>query len=257
MRSLLFLFCWMPANLLAQPLESGLKASDWTLRFADEFSGNRVDTSKWVFRTDSKHWSQQAPGNCLVSKGNLKIELKKENAGNQSYTGGGLISRDSLGFGYYEARLKTPQAEGWHSSFWLMKHNGSGGTSPSATDLELDVMENDSRITLGYRCNLHRWSGQAKDFGGHYVPSEGLNQDFQVLGCWYRPDSVIYYYNHKRVKAWSLLELPSSKVHIWLTSIASWLGGTPKVDDARLPDSFEVDYVRYFILRNPAESRPK
>jgi beta-glucanase (GH16 family) len=257
MRQLFYLLGFLPFWIQAQPLESGLQASDWSLRFSDAFSGSNLDTSKWVFRTDSKHWSVQKPANCQLANGILQIHLKKETQGAFNYSGGGLISRDSMGYGYYEARLRTPKAEGWHSSFWLMKHNGSGGTSPSATDLELDVLENDSRITLGYRCNLHRWSGASRDFGGHYVSSEGLNQDFQVLGCWYRPDSVIYYYNHKRVKAWSLLELPSSKVHIWLTSIASWLGGTTKVDDAKLPDRFEVDYVRYFVLRNPPQNPGK
>ena len=257
MRPLFLLFLGLPLWGQTQPLESGLKASDWTLHFSDEFSGPEVDTSKWAYRSDSKHWSVQMPVNCQLVGGTLQIHLKKEAQGTFNYSGGGLISRDSMGYGYYEARLRTPRAEGWHSSFWLMKHNGSGGTSPSATDLELDILENDSRITLGYRCNLHRWSGVTKDFGGHYVPSEGLNQDFQVLGCWYRPDSVIYYYNHKRVKTWSLLELPSTKVHIWLTSIASWLGGTTKVDDAKLPDRFEVDYVRFFLLRNPTEDQAK
>lgn len=35
-------------------------------------------------------------------------------------------------------------------------------------------------------------------------------------------------------------------LHIWLTSIASYLGKTDKVDETRLPGKVHFDYVRYY-----------
>ena len=228
------------------PGPSTLQTLPWELQFSDEFEGKAPDTIKWTFRTDSKHWSTQLPQNVSQSNGKLRISLKKENAGGKSYTGGGLISRDTFGFGFYEAKMRTPVGAGWHSSFWLMKHDGSGGTGPGATGIEIDILENDSRVQLGYLTNLHRWRGGHKDVGGWYVPADQLNKDFQTIGCWYRPDSVVYYYNNKRVAARSLAEMPLGSLNIWLTSIASFLGDTKQVDETRLPEMLEFEYVRFF-----------
>ncbi len=40
--------------------------------------------------------------------------------------------------------------------------------------------------------------------------------------------------------------LPQGKLNIWLTSIASGLGHTDRVDDAQLPGHVEYDYARYY-----------
>ena len=223
-----------------------IKDQSFELVFSDEFDGKSIDTSKWNFRTDSKHWSTQLPQNNRVSDGVLYLDLKKEKAGNKEYTGAGLISKDTFGFGYYEAKMMTPKGAGWHTSFWLMGHDGSGGTSPSATCLEIDIVENDSKVNLGYLSNLHLWKGTHKDFGGKYVPSEGLNQDFQKVGCLFREDSLFFFYNDKEVDKRRVADLPKCGMNIWLTSIASFLGDTKAVDEALLPAAAQFQYVRFY-----------
>ena len=41
-----------------------------------------------------------------------------------------MISKTARRYGFYEARMQTPPGAGWHSSFWMMKHDGSGGIVP-------------------------------------------------------------------------------------------------------------------------------
>src|SRR5581483_590648 len=41
-----------------------------------------------------------------------------------AHTGGGIISRRTFGYGYYEARLRIAAGSGWHSSFWMQRYNG-------------------------------------------------------------------------------------------------------------------------------------
>jgi hypothetical protein len=126
------------------PVKTSVPAG-YELAWSDEFDGSSLDRSKWGYRTDTKHWSTQLPRNVSVGDGNLVISLNRVAAtGGDEYTGGGVISKAAFGYGYYESRMRIMAGKGWHSSFWLMKYDGSGSTKTDAADLELDVIENDS-----------------------------------------------------------------------------------------------------------------
>jgi beta-glucanase (GH16 family) len=232
--------------LFSQPRSLEKFGKTYRLFFNDEFSKRKVNIKKWVFRTDSKHWSSQNPENVFIHNGLLHLKLKKDSLLGKAFQGAGLISKDTFGFGYYEAAMQTPKTSGWHSSFWLMVHDGSGGTNPEKTPIEIDIIENDSKVNLGYRTNIHRWKPDHQDFGGHYVPSEKLNQALQKVACLYLPDSVYFFYNDKLVDQRSISTLPKGKLNIWLTCIASHLGGTEAVDLSGLPSELVFDYVRYY-----------
>ncbi len=246
-----FLFIlFLPLNS-AHSQSIKIKGHKLNLAFTDEFEGKRLDTNKWFFRTDSKHWSAQLPENVELKDGLLKLHLKKETVGDKNYSGAGIISKDTFGFGYYETRMKTPKGAGWHSSIWLMNYNGKGGTNPENTCLEVDIIESDSKVNLGYRTNLHLWKGEHKDIGSHYVSAEKLNQDFQTIACLYKSDSLFYFYNGKEVDKKYVSQLPKNGMNIWLTCIASFLGGTEKVAEEFLPAELQFEYVRFYKFSKP------
>lgn len=137
-----------------QPYENVVQG--YQLTWGDEFEGNALDTSKWDYRTDSKLWSTQLPANVSVSEGALKLALKKEAARGKSYTGGGIISKQTFTYGYYEARFKVPPGSGWHTSFWTMKWSGTGGTKPTGTQ-EIDICEQDSVKLTNYSAGVIAW----------------------------------------------------------------------------------------------------
>ena len=231
---------------LSAALAPAQAPAGYTLVWSDEFNGAQLDTSKWNYRTDSKHWSTQLPGNVSVAGGHLVLALRKETAGDKQYTGGGVISRQAFRFGYYETRFRILAGKGWHSSFWMMGHDGSGGTGTTATKLELDVIENDSIDLAGYGVNLHKWEGQHTSQGGKRVSVSPPLSDFHVFGCEYTPAEVRYFLDGKPVQTVDVSQLPHGDLNIWLTSIASSLGKTDAVDESRLPGRVEYDYVRYY-----------
>jgi beta-glucanase (GH16 family) len=218
----------------------------YQLAWADEFNGTSLDTAKWVYRTDSKHWSTQLPANVSLQDGNLVLHLKKQSAGGKEYTGAGVISAPAFRFGYYEARFRVDAGKGWHSSFWMMGHDGSGGTATTATALELDVIENDSIDLTSYGVNLHKWQGEHKSYGHKKVTMSPSLAEYHVFGAEYTPTTVTYLLDGNVVQTVDVASLPHSDLHIWLTSIASNLGKTDAVDDARLPGKVYFDYVRYY-----------
>ena len=219
----------------------------YVLAWADEFVGTKLDTARWDFRTDSKHWSTQLPANVAVRDGFLWLALRKEKAGGKDYTGAGVISKRPFKFGYYEARFKTPPTKGWHTSFWMMKHDGSGGTNTQLSVQELDVCENDSINPRGYAVTTHRWLPEHLSLDHQRVPTPDLSADFHVWGCEFTPEKITYYFEGKIVHTSATAKLGEpGEQHIWLTSIASQLGRTDAVDESRLPVFAVFDYVRFY-----------
>jgi len=217
----------------------------YKLLWADEFDGEEIDRGKWIYRTDSKHWSTQLPSNVSVKGGNLVLTLRKEAAGGKEYTGGGVISRQAFRFGYYESRFRIDAGKGWHTSFWLMGHDGSGGTGAAGTVLELDIIENDSIDLNSYSVNIHKWKGEHTTHGHKRIAARALSE-YHVFGCLYTPDQVVFYLDNQPVQTVDVSHLPHGDLNIWLTSIASYLGKTDKVDESRLPGHVFFDYVRYY-----------
>ncbi len=219
--------------------------SGYRLKWADEFDGSTLNKDKWNYRTDSKHWSTQLPANVTVENGNLVLNLKKEKAGDKEYTGSGVISKQAFRFGYYEARFRVLAGKGWHSSFWMMGHDGSGGTGTTKTQLELDVIENDSIGLTRYGVNVHKWPDPHVSLG-HKVVTMASLAEFHVFGCEYTPQTVKYFLDGQLVQTVNVSALPHGDLHVWLTSIASFLGKTDAVDESKLPGRVLFDYVRYY-----------
>jgi beta-glucanase (GH16 family) len=258
--SLVFLLVFVPAFAPASeppvPFIKDGSLKKYSLAWSDEFEAPSLDETQWNYRTDSKHWSTQRPENVEVTGGTLKLHVKKEPAGDKQYTGGGIISKKAFRYGYYEARMKVPPGAGWHTSFWMMLHNGKGGTGTDSACQELDVIENDSIHKNSYGVNVHKWRGEHVYYGKKTVKTPDLSAEFHVFGCEFTPQTVKYFFNGELVqkvdvtkalrKDGTSLDFEHGDQHVWLTSIASHLGGTKAVDDTALPAFAEFDYVRFY-----------
>lgn len=219
----------------------------YTLAWSDEFNGDKLDLTRWEHRTDSKHWSTQSAANVSVTGGKLVLTLKKEAMNDKAYTGAGVISRETFQYGYYEARLKVPTGAGWHTSFWMMKHDGAGGTGTTQATQELDACEQDSINPGRYSVNVHRWNPEPhQQFGYKEVATPDLSADFHVFGCEFTPETVKYFFDGKLVQTVDAAPFTHGEQHLWLTSIATHLGGTKAVDETKLPATAEYDWVRFY-----------
>ena len=159
----------------------------YRLVWADDFNDTTVDTNRWIFRAESKLRSTQLPENVSVSNGCLRIELRKEKSRGKKYTGGGLISRETFKYGYYEARMRVPPGAGWHTSFWMMKSKSAETTQPGAPAQEIDVVEQNSSREYGYSAGVIDWSDPKKPrnygrrtFGRKNVETPKLCDGFHV-----------------------------------------------------------------------------
>jgi hypothetical protein len=247
----ILLFFIINNNIVSQTIINRPLIGDCELAFEDNFDSTALDSSKWSYRTDSKHWSTQLPANVTVHDGCLYLNVKKETVGTMNYTGAGVISKAGFKYGYYESRFKIPTGTGWHSSFWMMGYDGKGGSGTANAYQEIDVCENDSKNQLGYSTNLHNWLGTHTYTGAKNVSTPNLSAEFHTWGCEFTPTVCNYYFEGKLVRTVDASLQKHNDSNIWLTTIASYLGGTTAVDDTKLPSAAIFDYVRFYKLLNP------
>jgi beta-glucanase (GH16 family) len=226
--------------------------SGYALVWSDEFDGTSLDASKWGYRTDSKHLSTQKPENVSVKDGLLHLSLKKETAGKKQYTGAGIVTLPAFKYGYYEARAKMPRGAGWHTSFWLMKHDGSGTTDFQAAEQGIVVGQNESIDPASYAVKLDKYQEPAACHGFLRVPTPDLSAEFHVFSCEFTPEVAKFFLDGILVQTVDVTKFAHSDQNIWVSSIASHMGNTPKVDDAALPQESLFDYVRVFTKTNGA-----
>ncbi|NQU43571.1 family 16 glycosylhydrolase, partial [bacterium] len=225
-----------------------LPPPDYNLVFSDEFDVNELDTEKWDYRLGDKADSAQEAENVEVTGGHLLVHAKKQRVGEYNYTGGGVISKRTFVYGYYEARLKIPAAEGWHTSFWTMplydeKLKGS----------ELDFCEQDSGDPHYYSWGVinHREKEWPKQNVGRWVIEDAPNmaEEFVVIGADFTPDYIRFYLNGRLTREVDSRTFPQGPSMLHLSCIATRKKGDRFQDDARLPSHATFDYVR--VYQNP------
>ena len=74
---LLIIIFLLGAACNTQPKKIVLSDNTFELNFSDEFDGETIDTEKWTFRKDSKHWSTQKKENVELKDGFFKLESEK------------------------------------------------------------------------------------------------------------------------------------------------------------------------------------
>ena len=145
------------------------KGRKFSLVWHDEFDGERLDDSKWGWRTNfwgrPAHWFATPEDSAHeVKDGLLHLKLVKRPDGQfvspQLQTGEIVwdIPQDDSGknfwplpkrekpkfmhrYGYYECRCRLQQMPGWWSAFWMQAPMIGCSTDPRRAGVEHDIME--------------------------------------------------------------------------------------------------------------------
>ena len=245
------------------------------LVWRDEFSGSRLDQSKWSYDTsrnkegwhngELQYYSAGRPENIRVTGGRLVITARRERLdpkrytdwGGQNYTSARIVSKGmgSWTYGYYEVRAKLPCARGTWPAIWMLPTN----MVKWPDDGEIDIMEQ-----VGSEPNLIYASLHTGLFN-HVQKTQRSVQKMLPTSCsgfhryqldW-RPDSIAIGFDGRafmRVRnnqpggkgAW-----PFNVPFYMILNLA--MGGdwaaAKGMDDAALPQAMEVDYVRVWQRR--------
>jgi len=239
---------------------------DWKLTFSEEFDGNSIDDARWNVTGPNywgarhlTHWSKD---NVIVAGGTARIRMEKKHGFHNDdpsgeatdYAGGYLDTYDKWRqrYGYFEARLKLPRADGLWPAFWMMPDTGREAgpmwkrqkTEPLG--MEFDILE---YLTAWgpnrYHIAMH-WDGYGKNHrsigtsGIYFRPDE---EGFVTAGLLWLPGEAVFYTNGKvvgRVRSERISTVPG--MFLLTMPIGGW--DNRPIDDQQLPADFMIDYVK-------------
>ncbi|WP_163174127.1 family 16 glycosylhydrolase [Bacteroides sp. 51] len=243
----LFLLWACPAIAIAQISEQNPEApAGYKLVWADEFDSPKLDASKWKHRIGKSGTSYQRAENVSISDGKLVIDLKKEKHQDMEYTGGGIISKFPVKYGYFEVGARLDTGYGWHESFWTTWMSGFDDKRPEFKNmprLEIDCFEHYTRHDEHiFSYGAIQWYPEHGDVNRDFVTTtEDLSQTYNRFGFEFTPDYMNYYYNGRLLKTINTRQLPQHEQYLWLTCIANQPDATPS-------GTVYFDYIRWYEI---------
>jgi len=244
------------------------------LVWQDDFSGTDLDQGRWSYDTsrnklgwhngEKQYYSAGRPENLRVSSGRLIIEARRERLsaaaypdwGGQEYTSAKVMTKGNAAWrhGFFEVRAKLPCARGTWPAIWMMPESGRW-----PDDGEIDIMEHVGAEPNRVHATVHT---------ALFVHSKGTQRgatlslptscsSFHRYQLLWTPEAITIGVDDRafmRVRndqpggrgAW-----PFDRPFHMILNLAvgsSWSTGGRGVDDASLPQRFEVDYVRVWQL---------
>lgn len=215
------------------------------------------------------------PENVHVANGNLILTSKRETKTVTDKKGDTYTTKwtsgyaDTFGkvtptYGYFEARMKMPEAKGLHPAFWLMpsrpvppggddiikkrrstfKENGEDGYWGKG--MEIDIMEHLTKWDYDRFHYATHWNGYKEDaqsWGGPDYDAANMQKgDYVNFGLLWEPGLLVWYANGVEVarqETSRIADVPMSM--IFSTEMGGWAGCIYCTD---LPDSTYIDYVK-------------
>lgn len=241
-----------------------------TLVWSDEFNGPVLDQSKWSFDTyrnkegwynkELQYYSANRPENLRIEDGRLIIEARKDpqairsfaDWGGQQYSSARIVTKGKASFryGFIEARAKLPCARGTWPALWMLPE----GESRWPEGGEIDILEHVGSQPGVLHANLHTGLfNHARGTGrGAQTPLPTACEQFHRYQLHWTPEAITIGVDDRafmRVRndqpggkgAWPF----DDRFHLILNlAMGGDWAGAKGMDDAALPQRFEVDYVR-------------
>jgi beta-glucanase (GH16 family) len=235
-------------NFIPEPPEG----YELTLVFEDNFYGLGLDENKWSCEDNTPRrdgwWEKEAVS--LDGQGNLVMTTYEEGGRfiDGCITSKGLINIMEQPYGYYTIRVKLHKEQGHWPAFWMMAGDVGSIENGGVDGAEIDIFEKPTLDNMVQQ-TIH-WDGYDPKYhqsSTRKVFLNGVMEGWHTIGLLWTPEKYVYYIDG--VKTWShnyggVCEKPGEL--IISDEIGTWGGDITK---AALPDSFLVDYVRVYALK--------
>lgn len=249
---------------------------NWVETLNENFEGAQLNEKIWTPRLI---WDGPAKGelqryaqeNVTVKDGVATILCEKR-SGHQynnpaletrEYTTGAFTTfgKWTQKYGYFEAKVKLPTARGLWPAFWTMPDRG-----PEAGDvwqrretkavkgngMEMDIFEHLTEWGSGRFNIAAHWDGygpEHKQWGNSHTYYGPTADGWHVAGMLWEPGKLTWFLDGVKVGEWKndrICDVPSYLK--FTVQMGNW--ATKNVDDAKLPDKFQIDYVRAWQLKD-------
>ncbi len=226
-------------------IKSGPPSDEYKLIWSENFVGNKLDLTKWIYRGLGRRGDAVLTKDCVTLDGNGSLVLSTKRNGEQIETA--MIATEGkfeTKFGYFEARMKFQTEPGHWSAFWLQAATMAKVGNPGVNGAEIDIIEFFSTDRQSMFSNVH-WDGygdEHKKIGSKHSEPK-LASGWHTVGLEWTANEYVFFLDGTEV--WRTNQAVSHiKQYIILSlEVRKWAGDISK---AKLPDSLYVDYVRVY-----------
>jgi len=233
----------------------------WELVFDDQFNGDDLD-SRWttcywwqtdggctISSNDEQQWYQ--PDGVRVADGVLQLTAsaipQRTTDGTRLPYQSGMVSTGPVGnegdtagftftYGYVEATVRMPTAEGTWPAVWLL--------SADRTSLpEIDIVENYGSRPGRFTSRVHQRVDGSGESEGIESTERSRQTGWHTVGVLWTPTSVEFFVDD--VSTGSITDsalIPQTPMYLIINLAMGGQAGS--VDDAALPQRFEIEAVR-------------
>lgn len=286
----------LPEWLGKQPPVPQSEWKDWKITFDENFD-KPLDLKVWNIYTDN-YWDRRThftKDNNIVKDGKMILRYEKkrgyhnddsnETFGENGQTDYACGHADTYGkwtqrYGYYEARMKLPTANGLWPAFWMMPDRGlengpqqSRRASTSNGGMELDIMEHLSGWGV-YRFNqAFHWDGYGnghRSVGSSNVYVQSDKDGYITIGLLWLPGLAVYYSNGEEIGRFESERIGSVQSNLIFYMVSGGWANTRLYDselaDPKISKDFVADYIRVWQRNDlatpedgfkPNDGRPK
>jgi beta-glucanase (GH16 family) len=262
--------------------------SDWSLVWADEFSGTEIDRTKWTF--DIGNWITDQDGNgitpgwgnnekeyytdsnenAFINDGKLVIKAKKEQVtdrfGTYDYTSAKLKTKGlfSKKYGRYEIKAKFPVGKGLWPAIWMLPEGDKYGSW--AASGEIDIVESWGSKPHTVAGTIHYGEGwpNNKYTGKEFeLPKNRGIDSWHTYALEWEPGELRWYVDgelYQTQNKWYSKGKDNAANYsypapfdqdfylIMNLAVGGWFDGDPD-ETTQFPKQMEVDYVRVYDLK--------
>ena len=268
----------LPVLLLTAPAQAAAPP-DWQLVWSDEFNTTptpgRPDPAKWNLVTgfhtgeEAQYYTGNRPENIRIENGMLIMEARREDWPNPQYrpnstaytrqktipyTSAMLNTKGKFSwtYGRFEARAKVPTGQGMWPAVWFLGDSIDKTHWPACG--EIDLMEALGRDPTHIYGTLHFSKNHKHTENGSKTetPTPPAD-DFHIYAVEWFPDRIDFFYDQTKYHTVILDDIqkgpdnPFRKPQYLIVNLA--LGGDwggRAVDDSKLPQQFQIDYIRIY-----------
>jgi beta-glucanase (GH16 family) len=219
--------------------------------FDDEFSGTSVDTSNWLVNTNASNGNgelQCFQAANVAESGGLLTETAQVDpgCGADGYSSGAIQSKASYLYGTFTVRAEMPGGTGLWPAIWLlgtdcqpwrMGSNNCNWPNPGSDEVDIAEILNNSHTSVNEQIHSSGGSPQCSP------TVSDVSQDYHTYTLIWSPGSDIFQIDGVTTCTLTGAAVSSSPMFLIINNSVGGTGGGA-VDNATLPQSLAVDYVR-------------
>jgi beta-glucanase (GH16 family) len=242
----------------------------YSLVWSDEFDGEIIDASKWVYETgdgtdyglpagcgnEEKQIYTNSSDNSSITMddGNSVLAITALKPSAENYTSAKLTTNglQSFYFGRVDIRAKTPAGNGLWPAIWLLGENRPLIDWPGCG--EVDIMEilgraPDTMFTTIHYVNSENKKGESQK--AHTLGGANFSDDYHVYSLEWTPNELQFSLDgvpiYQEQLQTDMKEFLRPHYLILNLAIGGYWPGNPDASTP-FPSSLNVDYVRYYSI---------